>query len=53
MFCTFLFAQKGTQKRPPQSIYSLPPEAGREGALINFSSSVASTSVILLLEQNL
>jgi len=27
MFCTFLLAQKGTQKRPPQSIYS--PIAGR------------------------
>ncbi len=27
MFCTFLLAQKGTQKRPPQSIYN--PIAGR------------------------
>ena len=44
--------QKGTQKRHPQSIYSLPPLAGREGALINISSSVASSSVILFLEQN-
>ncbi len=43
MFCTFLLAQKGTQKRPPQSIYG--PIAGRSFnqhkyfGSINFSNS--------------